>query len=215
MITLISILELSTILCALLLNRTVSWNNFSGEYAKMGFQRYEKGEAQDPKLKFIVDRMLGRLTTWLRLLGYDTISASDFILDDKEDEFLLKFAGKKRILVTRDKKLSLRAESVGVRVCLINFDNVMKQLEEMLSYYNINLEPKMTRCTLCNALIRKVLSNELGMLKKKDYIPDELVEGRLDFWVCDGCGKVYWEGSHWENIHKRLEKLRERTALDL
>ena len=181
----------------------------------MGFQRYEDRKTQDQKKKFIVDRMLGRLTTWLRLLGYDTVSAGDFILDEKEDEFLLKFAGQKRILITRDKTLRVRAERAGVRVCLINFDNIMEQLEEMLSYYDIDLEPKMTKCTLCNALIRKVRSNELCMLKREDYIPDELIEEGVDFWICDSCGKVYWEGSHWENIHKRLEKLRERIASNL
>ena len=181
----------------------------------MVFQRYGDGKTQNQKKKFIVDRMLGRLTTWLRLLGYDTVSASDFILDEKEDEFLLKFAGQKRILITRDKTLRLRAERAGVRVCLISFDNIMEQLEELLSYYDIDLEPKMTRCTLCNGLIRKVRSNELYMLKREDYIPDELIEKGVDFWICDSCGKVYWEGSHWENIHKRLEKLRERTSLKL
>ncbi len=163
-------------------------------------------------MKFIVDQMLGRLTTWLRLLGYDAVSASDFALEGKEDEFLIQFAGPKRILVTRDKILRSMAERVGVQVCLINSDAIMEQLEEMSSNYNIDLEPKMTRCTICNALIRKIKSNELAMLKREDYIPDDLVEDEIGFWICDCCGKVYWEGSHWDDIHKRLEKLRERVA---
>ncbi|MDD4898829.1 MAG: Mut7-C RNAse domain-containing protein [Methanocellales archaeon] len=163
-------------------------------------------------MEFIVDQMLGRLTTWLRLLGHDTVSASDFALESKEDEFLIQFAGHKRILVTRDKILGSMAERAGVRVCLINSDSIMEQLEEMSSNYDIDLEPKMTRCTICNALTRKIRSNELGMLKKEDYIPEDLVEDGIDFWICDSCGKVYWEGSHWDDIHKRLEKLREMVA---
>ncbi len=163
-------------------------------------------------MKFIVDRMLGRLTIWLRLLGYDTVSASDFALESKEDEFLIQFAGHKRILVTRDKMLGSMAERAGVRVCLINSDAIMEQLEEMVSNCNIDLEPKIARCTICNALIRKIRFNELGMLKNGDYVPEDLVEDGIDFWICDSCGKVYWEGSHWDDIHKRLEKLRERVA---
>lgn len=165
-------------------------------------------------MKFIVDRMLGRLTTWIRLLGYDTVSVSDFALEGKEDEFLLRFAGQKRILITRDRTLSSRAERAGIRVCLVNSAAVMGQLEEMLFHYDIDLEPKMVRCTICNALIRQVKPKELGMLKREDYVPDALVEKGIEFWICDSCGKVYWEGSHWDNIHKRLEKLRERMAVE-
>ncbi|MCD5409196.1 MAG: Mut7-C RNAse domain-containing protein [Methanocellales archaeon] len=61
-------------------------------------------------MKFIVDRMLGRLTTWLRLLGYDTVSVSDFDRINSEDDFLLDIAEEERILITRDRTLKLKKE---------------------------------------------------------------------------------------------------------
>lgn len=161
------------------------------------------------RMKFIVDRMLGRLTTWLRLLGYDAVSASDFDRINGEDDFLLDIAEGERILITRDRTLKSKAERRGIRICFIDSDMVMEQLEEVHSHYNFDLTPRMIRCTICNSLIRRQRVEDEDMLKKEDYVPDRLMDV-IDFWVCDNCGQVYWKGSHWEDIYKRLEKLRKR-----
>jgi hypothetical protein len=158
-----------------------------------------------------VDRMLGKLTTWLRLLGYDVVSANDFELSAEEDNLLLNLAKEGKVLLTRDRTLRSKAEKRGVPICFIHSNMVMEQLEEVHSCCDIQLEPKVSRCTICNSLIRRTRAEDEDMLKKEDYVPDRLID-IVDFWVCDNCGQVYWKGSHWDNIRKRIEELKKRVG---
>ena len=58
-------------------------------------------------MKFLSDAMHGRITRFLRILGYDTFYPFD--MDDSE---ILKIAKKEnRIIITRDIQLSQRAKS--------------------------------------------------------------------------------------------------------
>ena len=59
--------------------------------------------------RFIVDAMLGKLVTWLRLLGYDTVYAKDW----PDGRILETAAAESRILVTRDHGLYVRARRRG------------------------------------------------------------------------------------------------------
>ena len=57
-------------------------------------------------MRFITDRMLGKLSTWLRILGYDTVYAADLEVKGDEDRFIVTLAEREgRILLTRDLSL--------------------------------------------------------------------------------------------------------------
>ncbi|MFA4934332.1 MAG: Mut7-C RNAse domain-containing protein [Candidatus Methanoperedens sp.] len=157
-------------------------------------------------MKFIADRMLGRLARWLRLFGYDTIEIRK---QENEDETLLALAEKdERILVSRDRVLVRKAMKRGIRTYLVQSSEIMEQLREMQEEFGISIEPQLSRCTLCNSIIRKVKPEEMELVRAKDYVyPDRLGEG-TEFWLCDKCGQVYWQGKHWENIMERVEKLK-------
>jgi uncharacterized protein with PIN domain len=91
----------------------------------------------------------------------------------------------------------------------IKTDEVMAQLKELLSHnLKINLKPVPIRCSECNAPIRKVKAGEADLLKAKDYVPVHMI-GTWDFWICEHCGRVYWEGSHWRDMRERLQPLNE------
>ena len=198
-------------------------------------------------MRFIADRMLGRLCVWLRILGYDTIYAgsaqvqqriremrdcgmNDLEMNDRkmkngkmndgddrvssechdaEDKFILDLAMKEhRILLTRDKRLAGDARKRGVMCILVRGDDIDEQLRELASSTDLNLEPVAERCSECNAPIRLVRDEEIEeLLMTKEYVPKALIR-RKDFWICEGCGRIYWEGSHWREIRKRLERIK-------
>jgi hypothetical protein len=165
----------------------------------------------DETLRFVTDRMLGKLSTWLRILGYDTVYAADIAIkngDKDEDNAIATFAAREaRILLTRDKNLAASARKNGVHCVQIKTAGVMAQLKELLSHnLNINLEPVPVRCSECNARIRKVEADEENILKDKSYVPTSMI-GKRDFWVCERCGRIYWEGSHWRNMREQLKHL--------
>lgn len=156
-------------------------------------------------MKFIVDRMLGRLARWLRLFGYDTLEIKK---QENEDDLLLKLAEiEERILVSRDRGLIRKAEKKGIICCLIHSSDILEQLKEIQKKFSIALQPEMNRCTLCNSSIRKAEPEDIKIIKEKKYVYSEELES-TEFWICDTCGQVYWQGKHWENIKERVERLR-------
>jgi uncharacterized protein with PIN domain len=171
-------------------------------------EKIEKEEEET--IRFVTDMMLGKLSTWLRILGYDTIYAAEVkgkCVED--DEFLAALAEHEaRILLTRDKNLAASAKRRGVQCVPIKTGEVMGQLEELLRYYpNINLEPVSIRCSECNGRLRKVgEEEEEDILREKSYVPTSMI-GECDFWICNRCGRIYWEGSHWRNMRERLKQL--------
>ncbi len=156
-------------------------------------------------MKFIMDRMLGRLARWLRLFGYDTLSIAK---QENEDDTLLTLAlCERRILVSRDRMLINKAIKNGITAYSIRSQNIIEQLKEIQKEFNILLEPRMDRCTLCNSNIRKVEAGEMESVKEKDYVYPAVLEKKNEFWICDKCGQVYWLGKHWENIRETVKKL--------
>lgn len=161
-------------------------------------------------MKFVADRMLGRLSRWLRLFGYDTLEIKK---QENEDDLLLELAEKEdRILISRDALLIRKAIKKGLGAYDVQSPRIMEQLFEMQSQFNLSFEPKMDRCTLCNSLIRKIDPSEIELLKTKEYVHPERLEKRTELWICDNCGQVYWQGSHWKNILQRVNELRKSVS---
>ena len=163
-------------------------------------------------LRFVTDRMLGKLSTWLRILGHDTIYAGDITSKkgaEDEDNALIAFAEHEaRMILTRDKNLAALAKRKGVQCWYITTDEVMEQLKELYHHnISINRKPLAVRCSECNARIRKVEKGEEDMLREKSYVPTSMI-GTWDFWICERCGRVYWEGSHWREMRERLRQLK-------
>jgi len=36
-------------------------------------------------------------------------------------------------------------------------------------------------------------------------VPPNSLENNQEFWICTSCGKVYWQGSHWEKAQDRVK----------
>jgi len=159
-------------------------------------------------MKFIADRMLGRLSRWLRLFGFDTLEIKK---QENEDDLLLELAEKEdRILISRDELLIRKAIKKGLCAYDVQSPGIMEQLREIQSQFKLSFEPRMDRCTLCNSIIRRIEPSGMEILKTKEYVYPERLEKETEFWICDNCGQVYWQGSHWKNIMERVNELKNR-----
>ncbi len=176
--------------------------------------------------KFLVDRMLGRLSAWLRILGYDTVSANSFsgLSNAQEDTYMLRLAAsERRILLTRDTQLHLRAkEKFQVPSLLIKEDDVLQQLKDVQAHFAVTFptEPIAFRCSTCNGIIQVasddviLQSHEIKTLSAKGVDIDEFMQRHQEFYTCTWCGKVFWKGSHWKEIQQKIHHLRARTGYD-
>ena len=151
-------------------------------------------------MKFLADRMLGTLTRYLRLMGYDTLSANSLEPgNSREDSALLAMArAEGRVLLTRDRELARRG---GDQAVYLPSENVMEQVRALSSLGLITPALAMDRCSLCNTVLRPATEAEVG---EADYVPSD--RSSLGFFFCPSCRRVYWMGSHGRNLRASLER---------
>ncbi len=170
-------------------------------------------------MKFLVDRMLGRLSSWLRILGYDTVSANSFsgLSNSEEDTYMLtRSTCEQRILLTRDMQLYLRAkEKFGISSLLIKDGSVFEQLKQVRERLALTFpsEPTIIRCSTCNGMIQPAScevvyqSHEARTLASKGVNIAEFIRRYREFFTCTSCGKIFWKGSHWQGIRQKTQHL--------
>lgn len=142
--------------------------------------------------RFVADEMLGKLAKELRTLGYDTL----YLKHVDDDEVLDRALAEDRLLLTRDQELAERAEDRGV---LIRSREPAEQLDHMLGVLGLDptAEAFLSRCLECNGRL------------EEDPDAADLPEGVEDqtTWRCPGCRKVYWWGTHAEDMYERFRDL--------
>ncbi len=138
-------------------------------------------------LKFVTDVNLGALARWLRILGYDT----RYDRGDVNREFLRRAQHENRIVLTRKRDMAKRQFSG--RLIVIEHDHIHRQLAEVMDKLEMNVDMDLfyRRCSLCNAVLSKVLESEVEGL-----VPDYVYHRSGPFRKCPECGKIYWSGAH-------------------
>lgn len=150
-------------------------------------------------MKFLCDQMLGTLAKWMRILGYDVYFANN--REDDED-ILRRAEDEDRIIITRDKYLIMRAKRRRIRVIQMDSKDLDEQLKMVTSLFPVDREAALSRCSLCNSPLV-----EIEREKVKGKVPDRIYEMHDEFWLCEGCKKIYWKGSHWNKMKERIDNL--------
>jgi uncharacterized protein with PIN domain len=141
-----------------------------------------------PVLKLLTDGMLGRLTRWLRALGYDTIYAPD--TDD--NELLRRARAEGRVLLTADHALAARR---GARTLLIEAQDLADQLRQVRAALGPPHDAEFSRCVACNGKLAPVDKTTLA-----DRVPPHVLATRQEFRRCPDCDRIYWPGTHIERM---------------
>lgn len=146
--------------------------------------------------RFIADCHLGKLVGKMRLLGLDVTYGSNIT----DDELANAVIEEKRVLLTRDRRLLMRA--VIDRGYLVRSQNPAEQLSEVIRRFDLrrHLRP-FSRCAGCNGILESTeKSVVLHLLKPKTKKYYEV------FSRCESCGQVYWQGSHFAALEKFIAR---------
>ena len=147
--------------------------------------------------------MLGRLTRWLRMIGYDAFYSrnsldADLLHRAKEDSL---------ILLTCDLQLYRAAIARDVECFLVQGTDEPERLANLAARFNLELkiDTKRSRCPACGSHITPVTKMDIA-----SRIPPATFKLYQSFWICTkaSCAKVYWRGSHWKKIEETLENAR-------
>ena len=146
---------------------------------------------------FVVDVHLRRLARFLRLLGFDALHSNDF-----EDPELVEIsAGEGRILLTRDRQL-LKHGRVTHGYWVRSTDPI-EQAREVVRRFDLTdgVRP-FSRCPACNGLLEPVDKEAVA-----DEIPPKTARWLDEYVRCDGCGKLYWRGTHFERLERLVDRI--------
>ncbi len=149
------------------------------------------------KFCFVLDTHLGRLAGYLRTVGFDASYRNSW----SDDELARISAQEGRILLTRDRGL-LKRGSV-IHGYFVRATAPRRQLQEVVERFGLQtlLQP-FRRCISCNGLLRTV-AKELA----RPYLPDRIAILFHQFTMCDGCKRVYWQGSHFHRMKRFLQEI--------
>jgi uncharacterized protein with PIN domain len=144
------------------------------------------------EIRFILDGHLGKLATYLRLLGFDTRYQNDYA----DDELAEISSTDDRILLTRDRGLLKRSKvTYGYYV---REKQPQKQLVEVVNRFRLSRKAQpFNRCANCNGLLKPI-----EKVKILDRLQPKTKLYYQEFKICEECQQIYWKGSHFQKMER-------------
>ena len=152
-------------------------------------------------LKFMVDTNVGKLARWLRMMGYDAA----FFTDGDDAEMIATALKEDRVIITRDSHIMKRGVVTGgrLRAILVRSDEPERQIREVVAVMGLagHFKP-FTLCLECNQPLKTRQKDEV-----KGRVPPYVFGTQHQFVECPSCRRIYWRGTHWAAMNKKLEGL--------
>lgn len=146
---------------------------------------------------FVVDTHLGKLASYLRMLGFDTLYQTNY-----SDHRLAEISSlENRTLLSRD--LGLLKRKIVMRGYYLRSTIPRNQLIEIINRYQlVNKFKPFRRCIQCNGIIKPIHKSriEMQLLEKTRQYYDE-------FQICEDCSQIYWKGSHYYDMQNFIRQI--------
>jgi uncharacterized protein with PIN domain len=149
-------------------------------------------------MKFVADCMLGRLAKWLKILGFDVL-----FFPKAEDKDLIDISRREgRVLLTRDTGLIEKTKKQKNRFFVAS-DNWEDQILQVLDEFRLWDEIRAnSRCLECNRALKP-----LPRSRARNLVMPYVLEHAESFALCPGCGRVFWQGTHYGDMEKKIEAI--------
>jgi uncharacterized protein with PIN domain len=146
---------------------------------------------------FVLDIHLGRLATYLRMAGFDTLYRNDYT----DQDLAAISSSEQRILLTMDRGLLKRG--IVTHGYYVRSREPRQQLTEVLRHYDLfgNITP-LSRCLECNTRLAPVTKEDIW-----DRLPPKTRELHAEFFSCTSCRRVFWKGSHYDHMRNFLDRV--------
>lgn len=147
--------------------------------------------------RFILDQHLGRLASYLRMMGLDTLYRNDY--DD--DELADVSSQENRILLTRD--VGCLKRSIVTYGYYVRETNPRLQMVEIVRRFKLlDFAEPFKHCTKCNGVLEPVAKAAI-----LDRLPAHSAQLYEEFHRCRSCGQIYWKGSHYAQMQELITQM--------
>ena len=145
--------------------------------------------------RFVLDAHLGKLARHLRMAGFDCLYRNDY----RDSEIITASLAEHRVILTRDK--GLLKQRLVTHGYFVRRTESEEQLCEVVRALQLEtgLRP-FTRCRECNAGLRDAPKAEVLA-----RLPPKVRAAYDRFQLCPGCGRIYWEGTHYARLRRLLD----------
>ena len=162
--------------------------------------RFRAANQHRAPMSFFCDAGLGGLARWLRAAGYEAWWEAG--IDD--NDLLREARARGATILTTDSMLMERRvlrERLIPSVWLPPTLRIAEQLR--LVFLEFGLKPGAPRCMSCGGELKRGNKEELH-----EQIPPKTYRWLDEYFVCSQCGRLFWQGTHWQRIRKSLESLK-------
>lgn len=150
--------------------------------------------------RFLADRNLGKLCKLLRTMGIDC----SFANTSSPAELYNLAAKESRIILTRKREVP---EKISENFIIITDDIPFNQAVEVVRHFRIDpLQKAFTRCIECNVPLVRIGKEEV-----RGKVPSYIFKTRDEFYMCPSCKRIYWRGTHKDNMRKILEDIKKEA----
>ena len=133
-------------------------------------------------------------------MGYDTL----FFSGDNDSHMIAIALAEGRVILTRDTQIMRRrvVTSGQLKAILIKSDEPEQQMQQVIATLNLDCQCKpFTICLECNEPLLERRKEQV-----KDLVPPYVFQTQSQFVECPACHRIYWRGTHWQAMTKKLEK---------
>lgn len=143
-------------------------------------------------IRFLVTEECGRLTRWLRLIGYDTALSPAQPLS----RLYQQAYNEQRMVLTRNHRVQ---PGRLIRVIHLSSQTLEAQLRQLMSDVPMQLDPAhlFTRCDRCNVPLESIDKTAV-----QDRVPPYVYQTQQAFHTCPSCRRIYWAATHWERAQR-------------
>ena len=147
-------------------------------------------------MKFVADKMLGRLARWLRIIGQDVAYGPHL-----SGHGLIRAARREgRVILTRDR--SIRKMNPPEYLA-IESDRFREQLKQVVRHYHLDpLRDIFTRCVECNSPFDPIAKEAL-----REKVAPYVFSTQEKFSFCRSCQRIYWPATHQQRMLEELKAL--------
>jgi uncharacterized protein with PIN domain len=165
----------------------------TGACAVDGRGRPPAATADPPR--FVCDASLGGLARWLRAAGHEAVRVAG-----GGDLALAEARRSGGVLLTSDPRVLERRVLADGSVPALHVPVGRTPVEQLgLVMRSRGLRRLSPRCMSCGGALRAV-----DKQKVRERIPPRTARWRDEYFLCAGCGRLFWQGTHWQHIAEQL-----------
>lgn len=137
------------------------------------------------------------------MMGFDSL----FFNGDNDSDMVRRALAEDRVILTRDTEIIKRRVVRNGRLKMVLMDSEVPDIQIRQVLAALDLKPPFrpfTRCLECNYLLAEKTREDV-----KNRVPPYVYKTQAQYMECPECHRIYWRGTHWEEMVKKIEALTE------